>query len=104
MACELKLGDARSICADVIDVAVMDARGRFEMPLDPEYLEELLSQRVPEIAFRIFDNGKPVAQTQRIIWRVAAQATRLQTPLATAADPGIARNVPAQSVKALSPA
>ena len=90
--------DASGIRPELIDVALTDTRGHFTMQLDADYLAGLLPQGVPEIAFRIFDNGKPVTQQQPIVWRVVAQSTRLQIPLAATDDPKIAMDVPAQSV------
>lgn len=54
--------DANGICPDLIDVALTDSRGRFAMQLDTDYIADLLPQKEPAIAFRIFDNGNPVSQ------------------------------------------
>lgn len=83
---------ATGICSDLIDVAVTDARGHFEMTLDGGYLAEVLPQKVPKVAFRTFDNGKPVAQAQQVVWRVAMQTTRLQIPLADEPSTGTPRD------------
>ncbi len=89
--------DAAGLCPDLIDVAASDARGRFEMILDPDYLAALLPEKVPQIAFRIFNSGKAVAQAKQIVWAVNTQTAQLQIPLAAAANPTTAL-VPAQAV------
>jgi hypothetical protein len=89
--------DAAGICPDLIDVAAPDARGRFTMKLDAEYVEQLLPRKAPALAFRIFENGKPLSLTQPITWTVSQQLTRLQLPLANKADPTVAAQTPGQA-------
>jgi hypothetical protein len=90
--------DAAGICTDLIDVALSDVRGHFEMQLDSDYLSELLPQKVPQISFRIFDNGKPVSQWHQIVWQLAHELAELQSSLATTGDPNIVRAIPAGAV------
>jgi len=90
--------DASGICPDLIDVASTDARGSFAMKLDADYLEALLPQQTPTLAFRIFNNGKPVTPAKPVVWEVTTQATRLQIPLAATDDPSLAKLAPAPSV------
>ena len=90
--------DADGICPDLIDVALTDARGHFMMQLDADYISNLLPRKEPAIVFRIFDNGKLVPQTQRVVWQVAQQSTQLLIPLTVAVGATtIATLAPAQS-------
>src|SRR6188474_2840933 len=90
--------DAAGICTDLIDVALTDARGQFELRLDADYLSALLPQRAPELVFHVFEGAKPLSQKPAVSWRVVAQATRLQVPIAAVDDPASARQLPAQAV------
>jgi hypothetical protein len=74
--------EADGICADLLDVALTDARGHFMMRLDADYISDLLPRKEPAIVFRIFDNGKPVSQAHKIVWQGAPELAELESSLA----------------------
>lgn len=80
--------DADGLCPDLIDVAIADARGQFEMRLDSDYLASLIPRRKPSLIFLVFDGEHPVALAQRVVWQVTSQVTRLQIPLSAATPSG----------------
>lgn len=87
--------DAKAICPDLIDVAITDTLGHFEMRLDRDYLAGLLPSRIPTMVFRIFDGPNLVNQAQRIVWEASAQQVRLQIPLAASGDQQVSATIPA---------
>jgi hypothetical protein len=80
--------DADGICADLIDVALTDARGHFMMQLDADYISNLLPRKEPAIVFRIFDNGKLVSQAYQFVWQIAQELVELQSSLELQASHG----------------
>ncbi len=74
--------DAEGVCPDLIDIALTDSRGRFEMRIDGEALAELLPRRRPTLAFRVFDGPQLFELAHRVTWQASSQSTRLQILLA----------------------
>jgi len=81
--------DATGVIDDLIDVAVSDARGRFTMSVDEDYVA-VFSGDDPTVVFRIFDAaGNLFTQAKPAAWKLARQSTQLTIPV-TAAGPSAA--------------
>lgn len=90
--------DAEGICPDLIDVAVADARGNFEMRIDRDYIADLLPCRRPALVFRVFDGDRLIQGAQRV-WPLNAQMTAQQIPLTDSSGDGVDSKMrPAQLV------
>ncbi|MEK6283554.1 MAG: neuraminidase-like domain-containing protein [Acidobacteriota bacterium] len=91
--------DSDGVCPDLIDVAVADERGNFEMRLERDYVAELLPRRRPAVVFRVFDGDKLIPVAQRVVWPLTAQKTEQQIPLAeTSRDGADGKVKPAQQL------
>src|SRR5262245_24729836 len=80
--------ESSGVCLDLIDVAMTDVCGAFEMQLDADHVARLLPGRRAAVVFRFFDErGKIVPLAHRVGWELSAQVTRLQIPLAAGKGP-----------------
>src|SRR5262245_17987178 len=72
--------DAAGICRDLIDVAITDPRGQFEMSLRDAILAAL-PQRPRALPLRLFRDGRWLAQEHETRWQLGQRLTSLQISL-----------------------
>src|SRR6185369_9130797 len=71
--------DSDARLPDLVDVAMTDARGSFEMRLDEAYVLALLPG-TPTLTFRFFDGSETLRSTQPTVWTLRSHVTELRIP------------------------